>query len=411
MVWFLVLLIIALPAYLVRFDVVGIPTTAFEVLLYIVVLFQIFSRPLSETVENLKKVVGKYGLPILLFVVGAAIGVFMSPDRREALGLFKAYIFDPILLFGLIITVVKTNYDILLVQASLLVSGLIVGLSSFVSRYKTADGRSLGLYGVEESASPNFLALFLAPIASYALAIILFSRDRRTRALAGLSFMAAAGALVSTGSRGGLLALAFTTGITILIFAYQHVAMHLKPILKALMVLFVMSSLGLGWFLAKPNFSASASHRATTSNNLRYEIWRTTVVDIIPAQPLFGVGLGNYQDYFTKATAQRVNFPEYISPWARSPHNFFLNIWVNIGFLGLVATVWLIYLWATEIKNIHWSASWRFASLASLLALLVHGLVDAVYWKNDLAALFWLLLGLAVVMAAQGKRQKGAEHA
>jgi hypothetical protein len=32
--------------------------------------------------------------------------------------------------------------------------------------------------------------------------------------------------------------------------------------------------------------------------------------------------------------------------------------------------------------------------LLALIGIVVHGLVDVPYWKNDLAAEFWILLGI-----------------
>ena len=37
--------------------------------------------------------------------------------------------------------------------------------------------------------------------------------------------------------------------------------------------------------------------------------------------------------------------------------------------------------------------------MASMIALLVHGLVDVPYFKNDLAVLFWLLIGMMIVVS------------
>jgi O-antigen ligase len=82
------------------------------------------------------------------------------------------------------------------------------------------------------------------------------------------------------------------------------------------------------------------------------------------------------------------------------PHNIFLNFWVELGLLGMMLFTWIIgrYLYcaiklfgAKKEKN---EAS-RFIVLglgAAMIAILVHGLVDVPYFKNDLAVFFWLLI-------------------
>lgn len=400
--WFLAIIIILLPAYMVRFSVAGLPTTLLEILIYLAVLGALISQPWAELGRKLKQL-KSYGWPILLFILCAAVSTFIAPDKRLALGILKAYIVDPILLFGVIVVLADRPQKRRALLAALLAAGLVSALPA-LALYNN-EGRAVGLYLFDQNASPNYLALFLAPLAGlgYGLAITAQKSAWPIRpwaiAIGGLITIAVG----LTQSRGALFGLA-AAGLGALAAGLYADRPRLKrPKFKLLLAFIltplVVGGLTLGLTLAKPNFTDSAKERQTTSNNLRYEIWRTTIVDIIPASPLLGTGLGNYQNYFTEITAHRVNFPEFIAPWARTPHNFFLTIWTNLGLFGLIAIIWIIIVFYHGLAGAPASGTQLGLALA-MLALLVHGLVDSAYWKNDLAALFWVIIALGYLEAS-----------
>ena len=68
------------------------------------------------------------------------------------------------------------------------------------------------------------------------------------------------------------------------------------------------------------------------------------------------------------------------------PHNIFLNFWTETGLPGLLAVLWIMVL---AIK--HGLKKPSLFALA-LLPILIHGLVDVPYLKNDLAMLTWIIL-------------------
>jgi hypothetical protein len=393
--WALALLIIGLPTYLVRFSIAGIPTTLFEIVLYLLTIWTLVSHPIAYSFEKLLPAMKRYGWAIGLFVLGAVIATVIAPDLRTALGLLKAYIFDPLLLAGLVVIHTHNKRRLQLYTFATIASGVFVAISTLFSP-PNAEGRALGIYGLgDQLASPNFMALFLAPLCALGLALALTAKERRDKAIYWTSFIIMLVGLGLSGSRGGLLAVTVGSGLIILGWIHNRVDEIQQSLVKLLSVVFIAVSIAVGWYFAKPDLSATPEHRVATSNNLRYEIWRTTIVDVIPDNFLFGVGLGNYQNYFTEITKDRVNFPEYISPWARSPHNLFLTLWTNIGLLGIIGFIWLLWQFFANRK----SGKVFPASVYSvtIITLLVHGLVDASYWKNDLAALFWLIIALDYV--------------
>ena len=83
------------------------------------------------------------------------------------------------------------------------------------------------------------------------------------------------------------------------------------------------------------------------------------------------------------------------------PHNFYLALWLELGFLGLLV-FWgmLVKFFASifrRIKNNPSSKRFLLAVAGAMIVILIHGLVDTPYFKNDLSVLFWLIIGLSVL--------------
>jgi len=82
-----------------------------------------------------------------------------------------------------------------------------------------------------------------------------------------------------------------------------------------------------------------------------------------------------------------------------------------MGFLGLAAFLLIIFQflkfgfkklfenWELKIGNLSEQNGKMIllALMASMITLLVHGLVDVPYFKNDLSILFWLIIGSSIV--------------
>jgi O-antigen ligase len=80
------------------------------------------------------------------------------------------------------------------------------------------------------------------------------------------------------------------------------------------------------------------------------------------------------------------------------PHNFFLNFWVELGLLGAVLFVWLfikiIILCFKLLVNNDKDRYIILGILGAIIVIIVHGIVDVPYFKNDIAVMFWVILGL-----------------
>jgi O-antigen ligase len=123
---------------------------------------------------------------------------------------------------------------------------------------------------------------------------------------------------------------------------------------------------------------------------------------MLEQHPIFGAGLAGFPQRMALAVPRFKLTVIY-------PHDILLNFWSETGLLGLVSFAVITFVVA-RVAWKGWRAGppeWRPIQLGVLLAMaavLVHGLVDVPYFKNDLALEFWVLVALALA----GARTKAA---
>lgn len=321
------------------------------------------------------------------------ISALINPDFVSGLGQWKALFFDGALVFIIIFNEYKVAKSV--VPKALISVGLIIAsisLAGFWGWNVASDGRWLGWYGLESYASPNYLSLFLAPILAMSLvASILYKKWWRTLSI--LSSVLIIIALIGTQSRGAAIGVVGAIIITTLWWRLHGGKKQYRWLSWSALALVIIA--GATFWLAAPNFNASPEDgRVATSNNVRWYIWQTSI-EMSRQKPIFGVGLGNYQNYFTELTADRVNYPEYISPLALSAHNLYLNILVTMGGIGLIIFMWMLIATIINISKKPRSADLCLVVVA-FVAMIFYGLVDTPFFKNDLAITWWVIVALLI---------------
>lgn len=385
------LIALLLPTYLIRFSVFEIPLTLLELIIYAVTIFGFMRLGYVHLLKSKQNV----WLPVGLLFLAALISIFVAPEKTVALGQFKALFLDPVLVLFLIICYMEPK-DIKWTVYGLTLSSVFVSIYSIIQQimgHVTVDGRVVGVFGY----NPNYVALYLTPITVLLIAysLQLIAQRKLQRAVPFLvAFLINLYGLYLTGSRSGLLATA--AGLVFFLILHFWSKIGAKLVYKiGLAILIVATILGT-WFLFRPDFNAS-SGRVVSSNNIRWQIWQTSI-EMIKDRPILGVGLGNYQNAFSELTKDRVNFKEFIAPLALSPHNVFLMFYLTTGLLGLLAFTWLLvlfyYIGFKEFKN-----DWAKILLSGMTALVLQGLVDTPYFKNDLVLIFWLIFGFMIILS------------
>jgi O-antigen ligase len=117
--------------------------------------------------------------------------------------------------------------------------------------------------------------------------------------------------------------------------------------------------------------------------------------------PIAGVGYRNYGYYFLRDYQFRVSGSEGMFYTVRSPHSSYVGILADLGIIGFV--LWLILLFAVGVYYAF--AAWtlsirsrlentRYLSESILVAFGLHALPYALYLPNQAAKIFWLLLAM-----------------
>ena len=125
--------------------------------------------------------------------------------------------------------------------------------------------------------------------------------------------------------------------------------------------------------------------------------WKESLA-MLRDHPLWGAGLDGFKTVVAPYhRAQGVEIFQY-------PHNLFLAAWSEIGLMG-VAGFACIFIWifvasackSTPHPTLSPSGARGKYIIAVFIAILVHGLVDVPYFKNDLAMMFWLFIILVAL--------------
>ncbi len=386
-----ILLAALLPSYLLRFSAFSLPTNFLESTIVIVVLVGLIQPAVrsrwSTAWKNLSLL---FTLLVFLFILAASVSTYISPHPYTSLGVLKSWIIAPILFAWLIYSSGIARQKII---NALLISGVAVSVIGLFQIF-TLD-RIKSVYDV-----PNSLALFLAPL------LVLALWQKRW-----LSVIPLALALVLTQSTSALVAvtLALLLGIILLAnFSRRRRALY------ALALFFILAA---SYFSSTGRLAYLASH--PNSISVRRQLWSVSW-ELVQERPLLGVGLGAFEPAYQQKLHERfaayhstrpgggqaAPLPEFVF---RDPHNWILSFWLNTGLAGLLSfaglhafTVWRL---ARRLQLPVTSCQLPVPALA-LLALLLFGLTDTIYWKNDLSALHWLLL--AWLAADCARREAGA---
>ena len=406
------LLILLVPFYFIRFNVGPIPTTLLEIAIYGAAVLFLFYKLFD--LKDKKTLILAGGV----FVLAGLVSAIVSPDKVSGLGLWKAYFFDGYLVFLMFLSALKNKEDFtdFVIYCGALTSAL--ALLLFISGAKTIDGR---LYDLDR-LSANYLAMFLAPI----LVLSLYQTIKKKTIFHILASALIVVAIYLTDSRGALVALtgalilsiyyfirptqnyrsslsrfgsgarsypAFTSRLAVLARRIKGfdvnrdlVNKSRKTLAKVLLIILLAGFFIGGYLIFKPDWSDHS--RKATSSNVRYYIWQTSF-EIIGQKPILGVGLSNYQNYFSTLTRDRVNYPEYISPVALTAHSLFIQLLATSGAVGLLAFLYLLF-------SSRFYFSKNLPIVLALFSILFYALVDTPFFRNDLAAIFWILLALSV---------------
>jgi putative inorganic carbon (HCO3(-)) transporter len=394
-----ILLVCALlPSYLIRLNIGGIPTTFLEMMVLIVIAVWAIRRfPFRDVRADQ---IRPFLFPIALLLLAATIGIFISPDKFAAIGVWKAFFVEPILLFIIIQDTIKKSSSL---QENIFkafgLSALLVSLFGLIQYIF-----SIGIpapWDLERRITsifeyPNALALFLEPIIviswfklfepSLPTALPLpSSRGEHERGAPSPKTERIFWLLVSVLSTINVFLAQSEAGIAALLITAVCILLFSKTTRqKTIVSVLLLSAL----VFAIPTSREYLVQKLTFtdfSEQVRLSQWRETFA-LLRDHPIVGAGLSGYP-IIMKQYHQELAYEIF-----QYPHNIILNIWVELGLLGLFVFFFAI---VQMIRSILTAKEGRALLLLAgfvFLEICIHGLVDVPYFKNDLALMIWILI-------------------
>ncbi|KKR20017.1 MAG: putative bicarbonate transporter, IctB family [Parcubacteria group bacterium GW2011_GWE2_39_37] len=485
--WSLMLLFFLLPSYLIRFNFV-VPFTLLEVMILIVFLTWFFKNG-RQVLKNLKnkfsgrKIVSdypfKWEMIFLLVISFAAVGV--AGITNEALGIWKAYFFEPLLLYIVVVNVFgRPTLQTLHTQGEdyspplqggvadlsaealakeegrggvsriiwpLALSALAVSLFAIYQKF-TGQFISNPLWAAEATRRvtsifgyPNAVGLYVESIIFLILGLLLsiiekrifnfqFSISKQFSILKLfillLSIIFSVLAIIFAKSVGAVLGVAAGSIVFLLLYG--------KKIRLITLAIIIFTSIGIVSY--QPLRHQALKHITLNdfSGQVRKSQWKETWQMLNDGKIITGAGLSGYQKAVAPFHVPGIFVKDFDDPDAQRklvfneayrnthwqpleiylyPHNIFLNFWTEVGLLGMALFIWIIvkffYLGfkllltvIPEKSGIQFQVS---ALISAMTAIVVHGLVDVPYFKNDLAALFWLLMAMMSILYLENKKE------
>lgn len=243
----------------------------------------------------------------------------------------------------------------------------------------TFDGRLQGSF-----TSPNFLAFFIFPGVLLSFYFWLAAAKQNTKIVfsaAGLLFLFI---LFLTHSFGGWFALGGSVAW------YFLRSKEYKGDVKKIALVLLVFLIFIGAEVAT-NEKLQGIFEERSSLSSRLTIW-TVAGQALREQPLVGIGMGNFQSVYLAYQSQ---FPPYLEWAVPQPHNIFLALWLQLGFIGLAVMAWFVQ---NVLRTKEHSRGHRLLQ-ALFIGMLIYGIFDTPLFGNALGFIWWLVLGLLLFPA------------
>lgn len=380
------------PLYVIRWQLFDVlPTTLLELLILAMCAVWVTLR---ISLRDFSIPAPQFSIPVFLIVLASIIGVIVAENRVAALGIARAYIWEPVIVFYIIVDVIKKGLAAAHISTLFLtvyfmscVWIALMGILQYVSGLFiiTPDqfNRAHAVFN-----NGNALALFIGPAIAAIIGIAFRDYGKKipgVRQLA-ITFCVLLFGFIFTWSTGGFIALILM--IPIIVISQFAFIKYNKDITSSLFRILVAGSLGFSAMLliVSPLLAHEAVNpwvREGGTAQIRLCLWEGTA-HLLKENLVLGVGLSGFKEayastYYT-CDAEPLEYP----------HNFWMTVMAELGALGVLGFVWLLWVASKYISRERIS----FGLSLALSYILLHGLIDVPYFKNDLSVLFWMLLAL-----------------
>jgi len=372
---------------------------------------------------KLKFISTPINLSVLSFILICVLSLIWSNNIFASLRDLRLF-WAGLLLYFITINNVSNQRQVNRIVNILLIVGALFGIYGIFQYigidfpiWSSATGRNrvLGLFG-----NVNFFAEYLIVPLPIAVSLFLVSRNKFKKILLLIASLAMGISLIVTFTRGSYLGLGVSLIFMFLLFIISRGKNFIKNNKKFFIAILVAITIITFLFVIPTPLNKSGTVISQIKNRIsvtqltqdssikrRIATWKFTVL-MIKDHPLLGSGIGTYKyntlRYQAEFFGQGENRSLYPHGFADKAHNEYLQLWAEMGIVGLGIFIWLIISYFSyglkmlrKIKD-----EYRQGIVIGLMGAVVAVLVDGIFgFPLHLPAtvmLFWLAIGLTVVL-------------
>lgn len=248
--------------------------------------------------------------------------------------------------------------------------------------------------------NPNVLAGYLLIAFFVSFGCMIGRKNKTIKFLSFMAFVLSAVCLVLTWSRGAWVSVVLVFLVTLLILSYKTIPWVVFLVVAGVAAMIVLPDILPDVFVQRVSSIGSFSDSTVL---YRINIWKGCAA-LIRSCFMTGVGVGEVA--FAEA------YVDFALPGIESAlhaHNLFLQITIELGVAGLLVFVVLILMLVRSSFSLFRKRSFGdfnslmgLACLAALMALLVNGMTEYVWYDRRIYLLFWLVAGLITAIRRIG---------
>ena len=343
-------------------------------------------------------------LPLISYWAIALLATLISPVRVAAIdGMVKLTIY--MLAFVSLSRLMRLGWRIIFI-AAYLISALVASAYGLQQSFLGAPELATWTDPTSEIAgttrvysflgNPNLFAGYLIPALPLGAIAAIYWQSWGMKTIAAITAILGAFCITQSQSRGGLMGLAAESFAIVLLLVYWWGRRLPKWTLPTVFGS-TAGAIALGTILIPTLRKRVGSIFGTedSSNAFRVNVWMS-VLNMIKAKPILGIGPGNKAFNLIYPQYQRSGYS------ALGTYSVPLEITVETGIVGVICYSWLIF----TIFRQGWIALnrlrsdrdpnglWIIAAIATLTGMMVHGLVDTVWYRPQVQLLWWLAIAL-----------------
>ena len=372
--------------------------------------------------EEFKIISNPLNIPILSFIIFCVLSLIWSNSPFISLKELPLFLAGPLLYF-IVVNNINNERQINRIISAILIMGGLFGIYGIL-QYNGIDfsfwignygrGKVFGLFG-----NAGYFAEYLILPLSIAISLFLVSKNKTIKILLLIGILTMVSTIALTFTRTPYLSLVISFIFMLLLFVISRGKRLFKENKKIFIVIFLVIIIIISLIvvpnpLNKPGTVISKIKGGASINQLtqgfsikrRIATWKFTIL-LIKDHPLLGSGIGTFKynslRYQAKFFDQGDNRTIYPYGVADKTHNEFLQLAAELGIIGLIIFIWLIFAYFNYGLKIlkREKDKYKQGIIIGLMGSVMAFLIDSIFWfplhHSFTSSLFWLCLGLLVV--------------